>query len=157
MERALEMGPKLKPVPPCDRESFMSMAVSHFRELNTGFEPHADWKENYFRKIVKNENLRLCWIEFNGEHAGFILFGIEDHTFLPRTTGAIYELYIEPQFRRRGIARRCAELAIRELRSHSPSKIQLEIMDGNTGAQELWKSLGFEKVCERWVFKGSTS
>jgi ribosomal protein S18 acetylase RimI-like enzyme len=157
MEMVLKIGLKLTPVSPHDRESFTTMAVNHFRELNSEFEAQADWNQYYFQRIISNGDLRLCWIEFDGERAGFILFGLEDHKFLPRKIGAIYELYIEPRFRRRGIARRCAELAIHELRGHSPSKIQLEIMDGNTGALKLWKSLGFQKICERWVLKDSTS
>jgi ribosomal protein S18 acetylase RimI-like enzyme len=157
MEMVLEIGLKLTPVLPQDRESFTTMAVSHFRELNRDFDPQADWKEHYFQRILNNPNLHLCWIESGGERAGFILFGLEDHKFLPRKIGAIYELHVEATFRRRGIARGCAELAIYELRSHSPSKIQLEIMDGNAGALKLWKSLGFEKICERWVLKDSTS
>ena len=82
----------------------MIMALSHFRELNTGFVPRDDWKQHYFDKIVNNRDLNLRWVEFEGEHAGFILFGIEDHRFLPRKTAAIYEMYIAPRFRRRGIA-----------------------------------------------------
>src|SRR3954449_9941928 len=109
MEMVLELVLKLRPVLPQDRESFTTMAVSHFRELNRDFEPQADWKEHYFKKILNNPNLHLCWIESDGERAGFILFGLEDHKFLPRKIGAIYELFIETTFRRRGIARKCAE------------------------------------------------
>src|SRR5262249_37570214 len=125
----------------------------HFRELNPAFTPHADWKENYFGNITENPCLFLRWVQVDGQRAGFILFGIESHRFLPRQAGAIYELYIEPGFRRSGVARNCASAAIRELQSHSPSKVQLEIMEGNTAAQKLWASLGFEKKSERWVLK----
>jgi ribosomal protein S18 acetylase RimI-like enzyme len=52
-----------------------------------------------------------------------------------------------------GVARNCALQAIRELELHAPSKIQLEVMEGNEGAEALWRSLGFEKVSERLVLK----
>jgi len=156
MKIAVEVDTKLVSVSPSDRESFMSMAASHFRELSAGFEPHDDWRKHYFEKIISNPNMDLCWINSREERVGFILFGLEEHRFLPRTTGAIYELYVEPRFRRKGIARKCAQLAIEKLQKSLPSKLQLEIMHGNVGAKKMWSSLGFKKVCERWVLEDST-
>jgi ribosomal protein S18 acetylase RimI-like enzyme len=138
-------------VAPSERAQFLQMAQQHFSELNPSFVPAEDWKAHYFETIQSNPAYRLRWILHGGARVGFILFGIESHRFLPRKTGIIYELYVAPQFRRRGIARACAEQAISELRSLGPSKIQLEVMEGNAGAAALWKSLHFEKVSERLV------
>lgn len=90
-----------------------------------------------------------------GSRAGFILFGLEDHRFLPRKTGVIYELYILPALRRRGLAKETAVAAIAELWTHRPSKIQLEVMEGRTHGVSLWKALGFRKASERFVLTGS--
>jgi len=144
------------PILPGEREDFLRMAVDHFSELNPAFVPHDDWKEQYFPAILSNRRYFLRWILCDEERAGFILYGLEDHRFLPRKTGAIYELYIRPEFRRRGLAKACALEAIRELWTYSPSKIQLEVVEGRTGAAALWKSLGFQKVTERFVLNRST-
>jgi len=136
-----------------DGEAFQQMAEQHFRGLNSAFVPHDDWKQHYVERILSNPRMCARWIMLSGQRAGFILFGLEDHRFLPRVTGAIYELYVLPEFRRMGVARNCALQAIRELRAHAPSKIQLEVMEGNKGADALWRSLGFEKVSERLVLK----
>lgn len=144
------------PILPTDREEFLRMAVDHFSELNPAFVPHGDWKERYFPTILSNPQHFLRWIFCDEKRAGFILFGLEDHRFLPRKTGAIYELYLRPEFRRRGVARSCALEAIRELWTYSPTKIQLEVVEGNTAAAALWKSLGFHKVTERFVISRST-
>jgi ribosomal protein S18 acetylase RimI-like enzyme len=85
------------------------------------------------------------------------LFGLEKHRFLPRMTGAIYELYVLPEFRRRGVGKTCAMEAIRELWAHTPSKIQLEVIEGRGAAAALWKSLGFQKVTDRYVLSRSVS
>ena len=138
-----------------EREEFLRMATEHFRELNPDFAPDEDWKEQYFENIQGNPDFFLRWIAFDGTRAGFILFGLEGHRFLPRKTGAVYELYVVPGFRRRGIARACASIAITELWSAAPSKIQLEVVVGNERAASLWKSLGFRKVTERYVLKRS--
>jgi ribosomal protein S18 acetylase RimI-like enzyme len=153
MKTELEARVRLVPLSARDRDSFLEMARSHFRELNPDFVPQADWERHYFDRIMSNADLRLRWIQSDEGRAGFILFGIEDHRFLPRKTGAIYELYLAPAFRRRGIGSQCAALAISELRACSPSKVQIEIMEGNVAAEKLWESLGFRKVCERWVLK----
>jgi ribosomal protein S18 acetylase RimI-like enzyme len=134
-----------------DRDAFLRMAERHFRDLNPAFVPHEDWKEHYFENVLRKPRMFARWISCDGERAGFIMFGLEDHRFLPRLTGAIYELYVRPEFRRQGVARECATQAIKELKSHAPSKIQLEVVEGNSAARALWKSLGFIKVSERMV------
>jgi len=139
------------PVEPDQRADFLKMAEQHFREVNPMFTPAQDWKNSYFENIVKNPGRSLRWIVSSGQHVGFVLFGVEEHRFLPRLTGAIYEVYVIPEQRRKGIARACAKQVIDELWRSSPSKIQLEVIEGNAGAAELWRSLGFEKVTERFV------
>ena len=134
-----------------DRESFLEMAQRHFRELNPAFVPHEDWKQHYFNKIQSNPDWTLCWILQGEQRAGFILFGLEDHRFLPRKTGAIYEVFVLPGFRHKGIARECARQAICQLQAANPSKIQLEVVEGNIAAEQLWRSLGFRKVTARYV------
>jgi ribosomal protein S18 acetylase RimI-like enzyme len=142
---------RMEAVSATDRDAFLAMAERLFRGLNPSFVPQADWKQSYFENILGNARMSLRWIVVDEKHAGFLLFGLEAHRFLPRFNGMIYELYIEPDFRRKGIAQIVARQAIQELRSKSPAKIQLEVMEGNRAAAALWKSLGFRKVSARYV------
>jgi len=144
------------PIVASDQEEFQRMAIEHFSELNPAFVPHNDWKEQYFQNILSQPQCSLRWIVCDGIRAGFILFGLENHRFLPRKTGSIYEVYVRPEFRRRGVAGICAKEAIRELWTYSPSKIQLEVTEGQTAAAALWRSLGFQKVTERFVLVRGT-
>jgi ribosomal protein S18 acetylase RimI-like enzyme len=139
------------PVSEAERGEFLQMAEHHFRDLNPEFVPQADWTKSYFEGIRGNPNYSLRWIVSDGQRAGFILFGIEKHRFLPRTTGNIFELYVCPSHRRRGLARQCAQLAVAEMEKLGPSKIQLEVVEGNRGARALWLSMGFCKVSERYI------
>jgi ribosomal protein S18 acetylase RimI-like enzyme len=141
----------MTPITHSDREAFLQMAERHFRGLNPSFVPEPDWCQHYFDKILASPRTLARWILVDGERAGFMLFGVEEHRFLPRLTGMIYELYVAPEFRRLGVARHCATDAIAELQSYAPSKIQLEVMEENEGAKALWISLGFCKVSERYV------
>jgi len=155
-------GPKVSPVLSMtlvkarERDAFLKMAEQHFRELNRDFIPDLDWKTSYFENIQKDPKYSLQWIIADGHHAGFILFGSEKHRFLPRKTGVILELYVIPEERRRGIARTIAEQVICEMRKAFPSKIQLEVVEGNSAAVKLWKSMGFQKVTERFVLAERT-
>jgi ribosomal protein S18 acetylase RimI-like enzyme len=136
-----------------ERGEFLEMAEQFFLYLNPRFVPHADWEEHYFENILGNCRFSLRWILVDGLKVGYILFGLENHLFLPRQSGTVYAIYIQPEMRRKGIARICAEQAISELRAQSPSKIQLEIMEGNQAAMTFWESLGFERVSSRFVLR----
>jgi len=136
-----------------ERDEFLKVAELHFRGLNPSFTPQDDWKRCYFESLVGNAKFFLRWILCEGKRAGFILYGLEPHRFLPRTTGNIFELYVDPDKRRLGVGRKAAEIAIRELQRHGPSKIQLEVDEGNPGAVALWVALGFEKVTARFVLR----
>jgi ribosomal protein S18 acetylase RimI-like enzyme len=145
---------KMLPLTASDEDDFLRMAADHFLELNSDFVPQEDWNEFYFPTIMANPLYFLRWIIVDEKRAGFILFGLEKHRFLPRMTGAVYELYILPEFRRRGIASICASDAIRELQTHAPSKIQLEVIEGRVAAVALWESLGFRRITSRFVLPG---
>ena len=136
-----------------EKDEFMRMARQHFSELNPAFVPDSDWTNHYFENLQSNPNYCLRWMMSGRERAGFMLYGIENHRFLPRTTGMIYEVYVAPQHRRKGIARICARQAIAELRSFCPSKLQLETVEGNEKANSLWQSMGFRRVSERFVLQ----
>ena len=142
-------------IAPSEREEFLRMAATHFSELDSGFVPAEDWKAAYFETILANPQFFLRWIFCDTQRAGFILFGLEPHRFLPRQTGAVYELFVLPEFRQRGVAKACALDAIRELWTHGPSKIQLEVLEGRGAAAALWKSVGFRKVTDRLVLTES--
>jgi ribosomal protein S18 acetylase RimI-like enzyme len=142
---------KMQLVNAAERGSFLGMAERHFRGLNSNFVPHADWKQFYFENILSNPQLSLRWIVADENRAGFILFGFEAHRFLPRSNGMIYELYVEPEFRRKGIAKIVARNAVKEMKERSPAKIQLAVMKGNEAAVALWESLGFRKVSDRFT------
>ncbi len=143
------------PVTVAERGEFMRMALQHFTEVDTAFIPQNDWEEHFFETIMANPQYFLRWIVSDGIRAGFILFGIEKHRFLPRKTGVLYDLFVLPEFRRHGVARACAIEVIRELWTYAPSKIQLEVVEGQLAASALWNSLGFKKITGRYVLTGN--
>jgi UDP-2,4-diacetamido-2,4,6-trideoxy-beta-L-altropyranose hydrolase len=161
VEAALQSGAmpmvSMRPIAAAEQAEFLRMAEKHFSEMNPSFVPADDWKAHYFPTIMANPHYFLRWIVCDQKRAGFILFGLEKHRFLPRMTGAVYEVYILPEFRRRGVASAVALEAIRELQTYAPSKIQLEVIEGRVAAAALWESLGFQKVTSRYVLSENPS
>jgi ribosomal protein S18 acetylase RimI-like enzyme len=141
----------LSPVSESEEAEFLAMAEAYFTELNPEFVALDDWRASYFPRIKTNPDTRLLWIQCGRRRAGFVLYGLEKHRFLPRKTGCVYEFYILHQFRRSGIGRQAGEAIVQLLRESSPSKIQLEVASGNASAAEFWRALGFRKVAERYV------
>jgi ribosomal protein S18 acetylase RimI-like enzyme len=141
----------LSPIAEEERGEFEMMAIAHYRELNPQFEPHDDWRANYFTTIFTNAQMFLRWIVSGESHLGFVIYGIEKHRFLPRHYGMIYELYVKPEYRSQGIGFQAGELAINDLRKHDISRIQLEVIAGNDKAARLWEKMGFQPVSMRYV------
>jgi UDP-2,4-diacetamido-2,4,6-trideoxy-beta-L-altropyranose hydrolase len=154
--RHKETDVRMERIVPEQRDAFLQMALRHFGELDPAFVPEADWTDAYFESIQRRRDCSLRWIVKDNEHIGFILFGVEDHRFLPRKTGAIWELYIIPERRRQGLATSCAQMAIEELWKLSPSKIQIEVVYGNERAVALWETLGFQRAATRFVLAPKT-
>ena len=54
------------------------------------------------------------------------------------------ELFIDPEFRRRGIGTRAMEQVVSKLRALGVRAVHLEVERSNSGAQRFYASLGFE-------------
>ncbi|MCC8164915.1 MAG: GNAT family N-acetyltransferase [Planctomycetes bacterium] len=73
--------------------------------------------------------------------------------------GSIDLVYVAPEYRRRGLARRAVELSIEFLKDNSVRLIDIHVVHGNVAAKRLYESMGFRlrsevlamKVC--WVFQ----
>lgn len=58
----------------------------------------------------------------------------------------LYQLWIAPNYRRLGIGRLIIESAILWARTAGAQDLNLGIISGNSGAENLYQSLGFEKI-----------
>jgi ribosomal protein S18 acetylase RimI-like enzyme len=136
-----------------ERAAFMRMAERHFRELNPQFRPQADWARGYFESIQENPRYDLRWVHWGRRRVGFALFGLEPHRFLPRTSGMIYELYLLPAFRSRGLGTLCFAEILACLKQKDIRRVQLEVWSGNDRAAAFWCRLGFRGVATRYVLE----
>jgi len=137
----------MESIAPAESGAFLKMAESHFRELDSSFVPRQDWGKNYFTIIQSNPHFYLRWIAVNDARAGFILFGLEDHNFLANTSGWIYELYVLPEFRRKGVAR---ESALRAIWNYKPTLLK--------SSSRSWKEIkALRHYGNHWVLENSAN
>jgi len=88
----------------------------------------------------------------SGTRAGFVIFGMEDHLFLPRKTGVVYAFYIVPDSRKGPIASLVMQERCRVLDTRHPSKIQPEVLEGKEEADKICTWIGFRRVSIQILF-----
>src|SRR5258708_12612793 len=131
------------------------MAISNFKEPIPGSEPQEDFKKYFFDGMFK-PNIFCDWVVRNGTRVGFVIFGIEDHLFLPRKTGFFYAFYIVPEARKGPVASLVMQECCRGLDTYHPSKIQLEVIEGNEEANTICTWVGFLRVSSNYYLPDRT-
>jgi ribosomal protein S18 acetylase RimI-like enzyme len=77
--------------------------------------------------------------------AGFLVGSVEKSIPIYRLAefGFIHDMWVEPPFRRRGVARLLVEEAVRRFAAMGVSQVRLETADANDSARRLFAACGF--------------
>ncbi len=142
-----------EPVTREQEAEFVDMATDHFRSLNPDFVPDQTWTDHYFKSCLEDPEIYLRWIVTDGQRAGFVIFLIERHRLVPVKNGVIREVFVKTSHRRMGIASRCAELMIQQMKEHGAQKVFVDTVAGDTRARSLWEKAGFRSFTERLALK----
>ena len=96
-------------------------------------------------KFLGHADLGHAWLLWLGEKpAGYVILTL-GYSFEFRGRDAfIDELYIEPEFRRRGLGRRALEFLEEKARASGVNALHLEVDGGNDPALELYRRTGYE-------------
>lgn len=86
----------------------------------------------------------LVFIE-NNAIQGWIGVGKTLDYYSDKIVGIIPEIYVLPQYRKRGVAEKLCEEALRQLKDKGYKKVQLNVFSGNH-AKHLYQNLGFQEV-----------
>jgi ribosomal protein S18 acetylase RimI-like enzyme len=86
--------------------------------------------------------------ELHGAVVGYAFGSVEgyDYMSLRGPAGVVHDLFVEPAYRRRGVARRLLEAALDDLRARGVPRVVLSTADRNSEAQRLFASLGFRRT-----------
>lgn len=134
-----------------ERDAFMEMAVQYFTVLNPVFQPLPEWRAHFFDGLKSNPDTKIRWVVSNDGVAGFIIYGYEPHRYLPKKVGVIYDLYLSPDHRRKGIGFRCLQRAVEELHANGAVRIHADVTADYPSGMKALKDLGFKEVAIRLV------
>ncbi|MGN0550272.1 MAG: GNAT family N-acetyltransferase [Acutalibacteraceae bacterium] len=110
---------------------------------------HADEKEPMIKYLERNKGLSQVAV-VDGEIVGTVLAGHDGRR------GFIHHMAVLPEYRRQGIAKQMAKKAIKGLQKEGIDKTHLFCYEDNKTGQAFWKSLGFEKREDIFVFSSQT-
>ncbi len=111
-------------------------------------EENADRWISFLGSVIKNGNgtVKLAETE-SGTLAGYVFYQWgEGPLKLKRKKGVIYDLYVRPQFRNRGMGSALLKNALDDLKRRGVEIVQLTVMSKNNKALNLYKKYGFTET-----------
>ncbi|MBZ5561647.1 MAG: GNAT family N-acetyltransferase [Acidobacteriia bacterium] len=88
--------------------------------------------------------------EWDGHPAGFALFFYHFSTWLGRPTLFLEDLFVRPQFRRRGIGKALLLFLAKVAVGEDCGRFEWQVLDWNTPAIDFYQSLG-ARVLKEWL------
>ncbi len=129
-----------------DRDGFFSMVKKFYSPPAVLHFPSDEVMMSSFDASLKIPELVKGYIfECDGKKAGYAIVSMKFETEVGGMAAWIEELFVEEEFRSKGIGSAFFEHLKKEL-SGKMKRIRLEVGDENDGAKQLYKRLGFESL-----------
>jgi ribosomal protein S18 acetylase RimI-like enzyme len=152
-----EPGVVIREVKEDDLKSIAPL-LTRFYRFNEEFDPAWSTKELSEEEIEEILKRRMSAgdlilvAEVEGRIVGFLRAEIEENPFLENDKIVmIKELYVKPEFRRRGIARRLVDEASKLLRKFDAKILAAEFPTLNVVANDFYKKLGFRSYVSVYI------
>ncbi|MEE2786162.1 MAG: GNAT family N-acetyltransferase [Myxococcota bacterium] len=123
--------------------------IAHHEPLNPrlyGLEAHS---EVTYQALVRRQ-LRdahgMVIVAVDGQRIVGYLMGAEGYrspVYTRRRVGMIYDMFVDPDYRRHGVGRRLVEAAVTTFRAAGLEDIQVNYDPTNEAARAFWSALGF--------------
>jgi len=97
----------------------------------------------YLNSYWQNPNSYPFFIVVNGEIIGFVL--INSYTVYLNKAKSISEFYIKPKFRKQGLGKQAAKLALNKFKG----ECEIRVLKDNNLALDFWKKIATELVGDK--------
>jgi ribosomal protein S18 acetylase RimI-like enzyme len=93
-------------------------------------------------------NVIVLVAERDGEVLGYTYAGVEgnDYMALRGPAGVVYDIVVDPAYRRQGVGRMLLDAALEALKARGAPRAVLSTAEQNTPAQHLFESAGFRRT-----------
>ncbi|MEK6747172.1 MAG: GNAT family N-acetyltransferase [Pseudomonadota bacterium] len=127
--------------------------LADFEKLSTECHVTPDLIQKWlFGDKVRAECLLVEWDE---KPAGFVLYFYTFSTFLAKPSIYIEDLFIRPDFRRKGIARKILQHLANKALSEGCGRLEWSVLDWNKDAIAFYESIGAIQMNE-WIVQRMT-
>ncbi|MCX7214141.1 MAG: GNAT family acetyltransferase [Burkholderiales bacterium] len=127
---------KIRTVTPDDIDAIIDLWTRVFPEYSDPLKPQRDPRGSIERKLAFGDG--LFWLGLQGNDlAGTVMAGYDGHR------GWIYSLGVDPAHRRSGLGQTLVAHAEAQLGALGCPKINLQVLDDNSGALTFWQSVGY--------------
>ena len=101
--------------------------------------------DGWMRRTAGNEDGAFFVAEDGGQVIGFVLGQIQEEYAMYRTGryGMVHDLWVEPEHRRKGLAKALMLAALDHFRRAGIGQVRLDSAAGNGAAQRLFAECGF--------------
>ncbi|MDW8433901.1 MAG: GNAT family N-acetyltransferase [Aquificaceae bacterium] len=137
---------KLRKADEKDIQTLVELYLQGYKGLEEYAYTHPEDAQAYMSWLFRRDADGVWIAEDGGRSVGFVAG--DGRWFSKRegvVVGAIHELVVLPEFRRRGIGRSLVEKVFEYFREKGLEKAELWVGDENTEAMNFYKKLGFEE------------
>jgi GNAT superfamily N-acetyltransferase len=123
-----------------------------------GFLPHPEKRyEKWLTRLATQERSVFLVADNQGQLIAFIVATVEQEIPIYRTKefAFIHDLWVEPEYRKQGIAKQIVEQTIERLRQIGVEQIRLDTATANEAARKLFTSCGFRLSTIEMLMTGS--
>ncbi len=112
-----------------------------------------DMQRGWLQRVVGDPHWFVALAYSAGQPAGCVMATIEEHPPILANTrrGYLTDIWVEPEWRRHGVAAALMAAAERWVREQGARRIELLVAANNAAAQALYRALGYEPVMQRWA------
>jgi hypothetical protein len=126
----------IRAVTPDDIDAIVDLWTRVFPEYSDPLKPQRDPRSSIERKLAFGDG--LFWLGLQDDRpTGTVMAGYDGHR------GWIYSLGVDPASRRSGLGEALVAHAEARLSALGCPKINLQVLDTNSGALAFWQSVGY--------------
>jgi len=131
--------------------SLWDMLAKYHQGLSDEFELAWDGKakwSKYLRQKFSEISTKLIVAETDGELIGFMLCLLSPNPpiYKEKKLGVISDVYVKERWRRKGIAMKMFDVAVKWFAKNRARSVQLNVAAPNLEGRAVWRSLGFEPL-----------